>query len=538
MSEGNVSEQEVREDQQTGGERAGGPAGHVLVFDTTLRDGEQSPGISLSVRDKLEIAEQLARMGVDVVEAGFPVTSQGDFEAVRAIAQQVRDIRVCALSRAVEGDIDRAWEAIREAEAPRIHTFIATSDIHIRHKLGKTRDEVVEMARHAVEYARKYCPDVEFSPEDATRSDMEYLVRVVRAAIDAGATTINIPDTVGYALPEEFAAMIDALREAIPEFDSGEVVMSVHCHNDLGLAVANSLAAVMHGARQVECTVNGLGERAGNAAMEEVVMALAVRERDVGVKTRVRTQEIWRASQLVSNLTNYPIQFNKAIVGANAFAHSSGIHTDGMLKDRTTYEIMRPEDIGLAESKLVLGKTSGRAAFRAKLAELGHELPDEEFQAAFERFKDLADKKAEITDADIVALLSDEARLAESMWRLTEFEGHAEPGKRPWARVVICREEECIEARAEGDGQVDASCTALRQALGIDAHLVTFAVKAITGGLDAQGDVTIQIEVDGETYIGRGVDTDIVAASAKAYLNALNKVVMARERKMDVEGTV
>jgi 2-isopropylmalate synthase len=532
----------VSEDTNRNGEKGGGArdsaSEKVYIFDTTLRDGEQSPGISLSVRDKVEIAEQLARMGVDVIEAGFPVTSQGDFECVSSIAQQVRDISVCALARAVEGDIDRAWDAIRLAESPRIHTFIATSDIHIRHKLGKRHDEVLAMAEHAVRHARSYCPDVEFSPEDATRSDAAFLARVVRAAIDAGATTINIPDTVGYALPEEFAALIDALNEAIPEFGTGDVILSVHCHNDLGLAVANSLAAVAHGARQVECTVNGLGERAGNAAMEEIIMALDVRARDVGARSGINTREIWRTSQLVSNLTNYPIQFNKAIVGANAFAHSSGIHTDGMLKDRTTYEIMSPEVIGLTESRLVLGKTSGRAGFRAKLSELGHELPDEEFQAAFERFKDLADKKAEITDADIVAILSQEARIAEDMWRLTEFEGHHAPGEQPRARVVICREEECIEAEATGDGQVDASCTALRQALDIDAHLVTFAVKAITGGLDAQGDVTIQVEVDGTTYIGRGVDTDIVAASAKAYLNALNKVVMAREESSDIEGTI
>ena len=510
----------------------------VRIFDTTLRDGEQSPGISLSVRDKLEIAEQLARMGVDVIEAGFPITSQGDFDCVQAIAQQVRDISVCALCRAVDGDIDRAWEAISDAEAPRIHTFIATSDIHIRHKLGKSHDEVIAMAQAALRRAKGYCPDVEFSPEDATRTDAGFLVRVTRAAIDAGATTINIPDTVGYALPEEFAALMDVLREAAPEFDAGDVVLSVHCHNDLGLAVANSLSAVAHGARQVECTVNGLGERAGNAALEEVVMALDVRNRDVGARTGVRTDEISRTSRLVSNLTNYPIQFNKAIVGANAFAHSSGIHTDGMLKDRTTYEIMLPEQIGLSESKLLLGKTSGRAGFRAKLEELGHELPDDEFQAAFERFKELADKKAEIGDEDVIAILSEEARVAEDMWRLDAFEGHHAPDQEPWAVVRICRDDECIEQRAEGDGQVDASCNALKAALGIDAHLVTFAVKAITGGLDAQGDVTIQVEVEGRTYIGRGVDTDIVAASAKAYLNALNKVVMAREETTDIEGAV
>ncbi len=503
----------------------------VRIFDTTLRDGEQSPGISLSVRDKLEIAEQLARMGVDVIEAGFPITSQGDFEAVRAIARQVRDISVCALARAVEGDIDRAWEAISEAETPRIHTFVATSDVHIRHKLGKSREEVLEMIERAVTHARSYCDDVEFSPEDGTRSDPAFLASAVRAAIEAGATTINLPDTVGYVLPQEFAEMIDRLREAVPRLGE-DVVLSVHCHNDLGLGVANSLVAVEHGARQVECTVNGLGERAGNAAMEEVVMALEVREHEVGVRSGVETKEITRASRLVSNLTGYPIQFNKAIVGANAFAHSSGIHTDGMLKDRTTYEIMQPEDVGLQESKLVLGKTSGRAGFRAKLAELGHELADDEFQSAFERFKELADKKSEITDADIIAILAEEARAAEELWRLERFESHTPAGKHPWAKVSLRKNGDAIQRRAAGDGQVDAACNAIREALEVDAHLVSYAVKAITGGLDAQGDVTVQIEVDERMYIGRGVDTDIVEASAKAYLNAINKVLAAREHDL------
>ena len=511
----------------------------VYIFDTTLRDGEQSPGISLSVREKLDIAEQLARMGVDVIEAGFPITSQGDFECVSAIAEQVRDISVCGLCRAVDKDIDRAWEAVQKAEAPRIHTFIATSDIHIRHKLGKGHDEVVAMIEAAVKRARGYCPDVEFSPEDATRSDRDFLARVVRAAIDAGATTINIPDTVGYAMPEEFAGLIDFLRDEIPEFDAGDVVMSVHCHNDLGLAVANSLAAVAHGARQVECTVNGLGERAGNAAMEEIVMALDVRSRDVGARTGVKTEEISRASRLVSNLTNYPIQFNKAIVGANAFAHSSGIHTDGMLKDRTTYEIMRPEQIGLTESQLVLGKTSGRAGFRAKLEELGHELPDDEFQAAFDRFKELADKKAEITDEDIIAILSEEARVAEELWKLEKFEAHAPSDKQPWAKVVLRKNGDTVAQRAAGSGQIDAACNAIAKALEMEqARLVSFAVKAITGGTDAQGDVTIQLDVDGRTVIGRGVDADVVMASAKAYLNALNRALATHEEPGDIEGTI
>jgi len=510
----------------------------VHIFDTTLRDGEQSPGISLSVHDKLEIAEQLARMGVDVIEAGFPITSQGDFEAVKAIADHVRGISVCALARAVSGDIDRAWEAIQGAEAPRIHTFIATSDIHIRMKLGKSKDDVLAMTEAAVKRAKGYTSDVEFSPEDATRTDPRFLVDVVRTAVEAGATVVNIPDTVGYVLPEEFVAMIEMLRSEIPAFKD-DVVMSVHCHNDLGLAVANSLAAVMHGARQIECTVNGLGERAGNAAMEEIVMALETRYRDIGVKSGVDAREISRASKLVSNLTNYPIQFNKAIVGANAFAHSSGIHTDGMLKDRTTYEIMRPEQIGLEESKLVLGKTSGRHGFKAKLAELGRELTGDEFQEAFERFKDLADKKAEITDDDIIAILSDRARSLEEMWRLEKFEAHSPADKHPWAKVSLRKNGEAVSTRASGDGQVDAVGNAIKKALGVDeAELISFAIKAITGGLDAQGDVTIQLKVGDRIVIGRGVSTDIVEASARAYLNAMNKVVTGPEEPSDIDMTL
>jgi 2-isopropylmalate synthase len=501
----------------------------VYIFDTTLRDGEQSPGISLSVRDKLEIAEQLVRLGVDVIEAGFPVTSQGDFEAVSTVARTIRGATVAALARALKGDIDRALAAVEKAERPRLHTFIATSDVHIRHKLGKSREEVLHMAAEAVSYARRFCDDVEFSPEDATRSDFDFLCKVVQVAIEAGATVINIPDTVGYALPDEFGSLIARLREAVPELDS--VVLSVHCHNDLGLAVANSLAAIVNGANQVECTVNGIGERAGNAAMEEIVMILDTRYNTLGKKTGIRTEEIYRTSRLVSNLTNYPIQFNKAIVGANAFAHSSGIHTDGMLKDRTTYEIIDPARIGLKRSLFVLGKTSGRHAFRAKLEELGYDLEGDEFEKAFQRFKDLADKKAEITDDDIVAILADEARAAEEKWKLVELEAHHIPGRNPFARVVLERNGERLERSAEGDGQVDAACRAISQALGIDAQLVSFNVKSITGGLDAQGDVTISLEIGDRIVIGRGVSTDIVEASARAYLNALNKYLSWSEER-------
>ena len=389
----------------------------VYIFDTTLRDGEQSPGISLNVREKLEVAEELARLGVDVIEAGFPITSPGDFEAVSAIAKHVEGPVVAGLARAVDGDIDRAWEAVREAARPRIHTFIATSDIHIERKLKKGKDEVLKMAEAAVRRARGYTPDVEFSPEDATRSDFAYLCKMVGTAIDAGATVINIPDTVGYALPKEFGELIAALRSEIPALGDS-VVLSVHCHNDLGLAVANSLAAVENGANQIECTINGLGERAGNAALEEVAMILDTRARLFGKTTGIVTEEISRASKLVSSLTGYNVQFNKAIVGRNAFAHSSGIHTDGMLKDRDTYEIMSPNKIGLAESQLILGKTSGRHAFRAHLEEMGCRLGEDELDRAFAQFKELADKKAEITNDDLEAIVAEEVRTVAEIYGL------------------------------------------------------------------------------------------------------------------------
>ena len=371
----------------------------VYIFDTTLRDGEQSPGISLSIREKLEIAEQLAKLGVDAIEAGFPITSQGDFEAVKAVADGVKGPRIVGLARSVGADIDRAWEAVKGAERPMIHTFIATSDIHIERKLRKSKDEVLKMAEMAVKKARKYTPEVEFSPEDATRSDFDFLCKILTVALESGATSINIPDTVGYALPDEFGKLIKELKQAVPGLN--DVILSVHCHNDLGLAVANSLAAVENGANQVECTINGLGERAGNAALEEIVMILDTRYRTLGRRTNIKTEEITKTSRLVSMLTGYQIQFNKAIVGANAFAHSSGIHTDGVLKDRITYEIISPQKVGLSESKIILGKTSGRHALRQHLEGMGYSLSDDELERTFERFKELADKKAEITDDDL-----------------------------------------------------------------------------------------------------------------------------------------
>ncbi|HEY5532704.1 MAG TPA: 2-isopropylmalate synthase [Candidatus Anoxymicrobiaceae bacterium] len=496
----------------------------VYIFDTTLRDGEQSPGISLGVREKLEIAEQLQRLGVDIIEAGFPATSQGDFDAVRQISGRITESVVCALARAVPGDIDRAWEAVNGAERPRIHTFISTSDIHLEHQLRKTREQVLEMAGEAVAQARGYCRDVEFSPMDATRSDPGFLYAVLAAAIRNGAGTLNIPDTVGYAIPDEFAELIGGILENVPGIE--DVVISVHCHNDLGLAVANSLSAVEVGARQVECAINGLGERAGNASLEEMVMTLKVRHDRLRVTTAINSREISRTSRLVSLLTGYPVQPNKAIVGRNAFAHESGIHQDGVLKERTTYEIMDATSVGLVESDIVLGKHSGRHALKEQLERLGYFLGDEELNQAFKRFKELADKKGSLSGVDIEAVALDYIRTEGQQWKLTAYEVHS--GGReapPSATVTLERDEERITERAIGDGMVDATCKAIREALHIDAKLYSFTVEAITEGLDSLGDVTIQLDVEGRRVVGRGVSTDIVEAAARAYLNAINKVL-------------
>lgn len=507
----------------------------VYIFDTTLRDGEQSPGISLNVREKLEIAEQLARLNVDVIEAGFPITSPGDFEAVSAIAKQIKGPVIAGLARAVDADIDRAWEAVKRAERPRIHTFIAASDIHIERKLKKSKEDVLKMAEAAVKRAKSYTSDVEFSPEDATRSDFEYLCRMVQVAIDAGATVINIPDTVGYALPEEFGALISGLRERIPELGE-EIILSVHCHNDLGLAVANSLVAVERGANQVECAVNGLGERAGNAALEEVAMIIDTRAKSLGKTLSLRTEEISRTSKMVAALTGYNIQFNKAIVGRNAFAHSSGIHTDGMLKERTTYEIMSPDRIGLAESQLILGKTSGRHAFRAHLEGIGHNLSDVELDRAFTQFKQLADKKAEITNDDLEAIVAEEVRTLAETYSLDYLQVASATGETPTATVRLRRGDEVLEHTTAGDGQVDAVCKAISVLTKTEAELLSYNVSAITGDLDAQGDVTINLRIDGGSFLGRGVSTDIIEASAKAYLNAINKAVgMRSEERTDID---
>lgn len=495
----------------------------VYIFDTTLRDGEQSPGISLNTREKLEIAQQLEKLGVDAIEAGFPVTSLGDFEAVSAIAGKIKNSTVVALSRAVDKDIDRAWEAIKSAQRPQIHTFIMTSDIQIQNQLRKTKDEVVKMAVEAVKRAKSYCTDVEFSPMDATRSDFGFLVQILEAVIDEGATTINIPDTVGYATPDEFGKLISNLRDEVSGLK--DVVLSVHCHNDLGLAVANSFSAVMNGANQIECTVNGLGERAGNAALEEIVMILKTRKQSIRKYTNIITEEITKTSRLVSNLTGYNVQNNKAIVGKNAFAHSSGIHTDGILKDRLTYEIIDPKKIGLEESQIVLGKTSGRHAFKNHLLEMGYALDESDFDETFARFKNLADKKIEITNADIEAIVADRVRGAVEVYTLVELNTSSGTDKTPSATIKLKKNGEIIEKTATGDGQVDAVCKAMSEATGVKTKLLSYNVSSITGGLDAQGDVTIQLEINGKNVLGRGISTDIIEASAKAYLNAINKAI-------------
>ncbi len=495
---------------------------NVRIFDTTLRDGEQSPGCSMNLAEKIRVARQLAALKVDIIEAGFPIASPGDFEAVREVARKVKGPVICGLARATEKDIDRAWEAVREAERARIHTFIATSDLHLQFKLKKSREEVLERAVWAVRRAKQYTEDVEFSAEDAARSDVDYLCRVIAAAIDAGATTVNIPDTVGYAIPDEFGRLIATIREKVENID--RAVISVHCHNDLGLAVANSLAAVQNGARQVECTINGLGERAGNASMEEVVMAIRTRKNLFGLTTNIETEKIFQSSRLVSDITGMLVQANKAVVGANAFAHESGIHQDGFLKKQETYEIMTPESIGLAKSTLVLGKHSGRHAFRTRLEEMGYRLSDEEIDRAFDRFKTLADAKKEIFDEDIVALIADEVYRIPDIYELELIEAHSATGESPRAKVRMCVDGECVTVESTGDGPVDAVYSAIKKIAKNDCPLVGYFVKGITGGTDAQGEVTTRVRDGKKIFIGQGADTDIIMASAKAYVNALNRL--------------
>jgi len=502
----------------------------LIVFDTTLRDGEQSPGASMTREEKVRIARQLERMRVDVIEAGFPAASTGDFESVKAVADVIRDSTVCGLARALERDIARAGEALKGANSGRIHTFIATSPIHMEKKLRMTPDQVVEQAVKAVQWARQWTDNVEFSPEDAGRSELDFLCRVLEAVIAAGAKTVNIPDTVGYNLPWQFGELIRRLRERIPNSD--QAVFSVHCHNDLGLAVANSLSAVMNGARQVECTINGLGERAGNASLEEVVMAVRTRQDMFGCDTRIDTTQIVPASRMVASITGFAVQPNKAIVGANAFAHESGIHQDGVLKHRETYEIMRAEDVGWTANRMVLGKHSGRNAFKTRLKELGIELESEEaINAAFARFKDLADKKHEIFDEDLHALVSDESTFAtQDRFKLVSLKVCSETGETPHAAVVLSDGGEEKRAAADGGGPVDASFKAIEAIVQSGTDLMLYSVNNITSGTDAQGEVTVRLTKGGRIVNGQGADTDIVIASAKAYLHALNKLLSGETR--------
>ena len=493
----------------------------VIVFDTTLRDGEQSPGVSLTPAEKLEIARQLARLKVDVIEAGFPISSPGDFEAVKSIAQNVSGPVICALARANPVDIDRAAEAIQPAARPRIHTFIASSDVHMRYKLRKEPREVLEAAVAAVKRARQYTPDVEFSAEDATRSRPEFLCQLFAAAIEAGATTINVPDTVGYTTPAEFAALIRYLRAHVPGLD--EVVISVHCHDDLGLAVANSLAAVEAGATQIECAVNGIGERAGNASLEEVVMALRTRRDNFQAVVGIATEQLYRTSRMVATLTGMVVPPNKAIVGANAFAHESGIHQDGVLKERSTYEIMRPEDVGVPAGRLVLGKHSGRHAFRQRLQALGYELTEQDLERAFIRFKEMADRKKDLSDRDLEALVENEVLREPEVWTLDCFQVSTGNRSLPTATVSVRHGEQVLQEAACGDGPVDALLKALERVVGSDFHLVEFSLKAVTGGKDALGEAAVRVEKDGAVYSGRGVSTDVLEATVRAYLQAINR---------------
>jgi 2-isopropylmalate synthase len=507
-------------------------ADKLIIFDTTLRDGEQSPGASMTREEKLRIARQLERLHVDVIEAGFAASSNGDFEAVKAIADHIRESTVCSLARANDRDISRAAEALKSAQRARIHTFIATSPLHMEKKLRMTPDQVFEQAQLAVRFARNLTDDVEFSPEDGYRSDVDFLCRVLEAVIKEGATTINIPDTVGYAIPELYGNFIRTLRERIPNSD--RAVWSVHCHNDLGMAVANSLAGVhIGGARQIECTINGLGERAGNCSLEEVVMAVKTRRDYFDLETGIDATQILPASRMVSQITGFVVQPNKAIVGANAFAHASGIHQDGVLKARDTYEIMRAEDVGWSTNKIVLGKLSGRNAFKQRLGDLGIELESEgEINAAFVRFKDLADRKSEIFDEDIIALVSDESvATTQEHYRLLSLRQHSETGERPQAQVVFTAGGVEVHSESDGNGPVDATLKAIEAKVLSGAEMLLYSVNAITSGsTESQGEVTVRLQQGGRIVNGVGADPDIVVASAKAYLSALNKLHSNLER--------
>ncbi|NJD01599.1 MAG: 2-isopropylmalate synthase [Ruminiclostridium sp.] len=501
----------------------------IRVFDTTLRDGEQTPGVNLNIQEKLEIARQLAKLGVDIIEAGFAVSSPGDFMAVKTVAENVKGITVASLSRAVEKDIDRSWEALQNAESPRIHTFIATSDIHMKYKLKMTEEEVLQRAIAMVKYAKKYCSDVEFSAEDSSRTRTEFLYRVLEAVIKAGATVVNIPDTVGYSTPEEFGLIIKGIKENV--INIGKADISVHCHNDLGLAVANSLAAMRNGATQLECTINGLGERAGNASLEELIMGIETRRDYYGsIIHNIDTKQIYRTSKLVSSLTGIYVQPNKAIVGANAFAHESGIHQHGVLAEKTTYEIMTPESIGLAQNRMILGKLSGKHAFEDRLKELGYNLSAEDVLKAFEQFKSLADKKKTVLDKDIEALVEEKVSEVEETYQLDSFQINSGNKVISTSTVSLFRNGKAVTEAATGDGPVNAAFNAIERTVGFGLELQDYSLKGVTEGADALGEATVRVMKDGKIFVGRGVSTDIIEASVKAYLNAINRVLDETEK--------
>ncbi|HEY8352292.1 MAG TPA: 2-isopropylmalate synthase [Sphingomonadales bacterium] len=501
----------------------------IIIFDTTLRDGEQSPGASMNLEEKIRVAEMLDSMGVDVIEAGFPIASNGDFEAVREVARVVKRSSVCGLARASAKDIDRAHEALKGAVRPRIHTFISTSPLHMKYKLQMEPEAVLEAIYNSVTHARNLCDDVEWSAEDGTRTEHDFLCRAVEIAIKAGARTINVPDTVGYTVPSEYQALFEMLRNRVPNAD--QAIFSTHCHNDLGLAVANSIAGVIGGARQVECTINGIGERAGNAALEEIVMALRVRRDKLPYHTNIVSEKLAPASHLVSTITGLSVQANKAIVGANAFAHESGIHQDGMLKNAQTYEIMTPESVGVRKSSLVMGKHSGRHAFREKLKALGYgELGENALEDAFRRFKDLADKKKNVFDEDIVALVDDEVMRGQDRLRLVSLEVQCGTKGPQRASIEISIDGEVHATTSTGDGPVDAIFKAIRSLVEHHAHLQLYQVHAVTGGTDAQAEVTVRLEEDGKTVSGQGADPDTLVASARAYIHALNKLFVKRQK--------
>ena len=506
---------------------------YIKIFDTTLRDGEQSPGASMSLEEKIQIAEIFDEMGVDIIEAGFPIASNGDFESVKEVSRIVKNVQVCGLSRAGQKDIDRAAEALKYAKNPRIHTFISTSPVHMQYKLQMNEQEVLDAINFSVSRARNLVEDVQWSAEDATRTDRDFLFKCVDMAISSGATTINIPDTVGYTTPDEYYEIIDSLIKNIP--DSDKVVFSTHCHNDLGLAVANSLSGVRAGARQIECTMNGIGERAGNAALEEIVMSMKVRNDILDYDSGVETTLFTRASKLVSSVTSFPVQFNKAIVGKNAFAHESGIHQDGMLKNNETYEIMTPESIGLNESTLVMGKHSGRHAFKEKAKELGYVLADNQLNDAFYRFKDLADKKKEVFDDDIVALIDDEFSKGLDVIKLISLSIYAGTEGPQFADLSLEIDGEVKQNKSEGDGPVDALFNSIRTLIPHTASLQLYQVHAVTEGTDAQAEVSVRLHESGKTVIGRGADTDTLVASARAYISALNRLMVKREKSVPEE---